>query len=1180
MRGYGLCTRQNASMVAFDKNNFNCLIERCEPTGGGAIDCLRPDHALLTWDYVHSLLQECTLGKDLGRSRHLQNLIIFHGLDSFTFCNDHLIRLYASSACLHEADAVFSRVSRPSVYTWTAITTAHADLGEYSTALRLFEQMQRDGCSPNKCLLLCILKICCNKSYSRSGDLVYHQLIRAGLESDVPLGSLLVRVYGLCGWLLEAQWVFDHLTGRDTILWSVIVSAYCDNGAFHVALNLVEQMLREGTNPDGVMFLCVVKACCSTRALDQGQLIHDLLIKYGIESDASMGSSLVDMYAKCGCLTEAQSTFDTLNCTNTVTWNVLIAAYAQLGTPAIGLFDQMQDNGIVADKVTFLSVLKSCRAIGSVEHGAKIHVQITLHGLDDDMLIASALVGMYAKCGRLQEADGLFLKMPVKDVIAWGELISGCAEAGESSFALDLFKAMRDAGVSPIEVTCLHALKACSSIKNIDDGRLINHEIVLYGFEADDTIGSSLVDLYAKCMKLDDAGNVFDKLSHQDVVSWGMLIAAYTGFDNYAAFEVFQKMQKQGIKADKFIYLLITKACGTECIITHGRQVHTLITEVNSIVDIDLVNALVEMYAKCGFVDDACKTFESSPHEDASSWGVLIAACTENGFPQLGFRFFTRLLELGLTPDSATLMCILKMCGIMEDTQQGRLVHGYLLSDVVYLDSVIGNSLISMYFKCGRLMEAANVFENLMDPNSVSWDSMIAGYSRNGHGHSALELFQIMQQHVTPGPSTFACTLKACGIEGLSYQGRLLHDQILRNGLEKDLVVGNALVDMYAKCGGLNDAQKVFTSLTLKDEVSWGAIISCSSVYGDPSNVLQLYARMQLDGIKPDKVTASCAAKACSSIGVLKLGRLIHDEVLKSSIETDVVAGTAIVDMYSKFQSPKEAFKTFDRIQHVNEASWTAVISASVQEGRMQRAEGWLNDLRTLGFVPDERTYTSILAARTRTGQIRETSLYTENAMEGSAFTPAIDHFNCVIDSLGRVGQLNEAEEVLLTMPIPPDIIGWVSLLTACQTFGNTGVGSVCLDHVARLDLNGTGSYIMTANMFADAQKWQKVSSVLNIRKSVGAWKVPGQAWLELEEGLWVFNVGEGLASHGEARSFKAVRKKMREQGFVPQVDLVLEYNSKFEEVSETPSLVSVPTNFSHQIIKSGSTLLACIESS
>ncbi|KAI5070701.1 hypothetical protein GOP47_0015044 [Adiantum capillus-veneris] len=1169
-------------MVPFDKNNLNCLIEICEPKGHHGphrtTDCLRPHHASLTWDYIHSLIQECASEKDLTRSRHIQKLIIFHGLDSITFYNDHLIRLYASCACLNEADVVFCRVPRPSFYTWTALITAHADLGKCSTALRLFETMRNDGYSPNKCLLLCILKICCDKSYSDLGDLVYDQLIRVRLESDVALGSLLVRVYGKCGCLHEAQSIFDHLAGRDTILWSAMVTAYCENGLYYVALNLLERMLREGTNPDDVMFLCMLKVCSSTRALDEGRLIHDLLITYGLESDVTMGSSLVDLYAKCGCLNEAQSTFDTLDHTNTVSWNALIAGYAQLGVPAMGLFDRMQKEEFSADKVTFLSVLKSCRANGDVVHGARLHGQIALQGLDNDMLITSALVGLYAKCGRLKEADGLFLKMPVKDVIAWGELINGCAEAGERSLALELFKAMQETGISPTEVTYLHALKACSSIENIDDGRLINHDIILYGFESNDAVGSSLVDMYAKCMELDDAHKIFDSMTCQDVVSWGVLIAAYTGYDNYAALEVFEKMQKQGVKADKCIYLLIIKACGTECNVLHGRLVHNLFVEGNSKVDMDLVNSLVDMYAKCGFIEDACKTFESSSHQGASAWGALIAACIENGFPQTTFGLFARLQELGLTPDNASLVSILKACGNTEDIQKGRLVHSYLMSDGNYFDSLIGNSLISMYFKCGLLREAANVFKHLKDPDSISWDSMIAGYSQNGHGVSALECFQTMQeQGLSPGPSTFACTLKACSIEGLSCQGRLLHDQILRNGVEKDLVVGNALVDMYAKCGGLDDAQKVFTSMTLRDEVSWGAILACNSLHGDPSNVLQLFARMQLDGIKPDRVTASCAAKACSSIGVMKLGKLIHDKVLKSGLETNVVVGTALVDMYVKFQSPKEALKAYDRIQHANEASWTAIMSASVQEGQMQHVKGWVNDLRMEGFVPDNRTHTSILAAGTRTGQIKEASLYIKNTMDGNAITPGIDHLNCVIDALGRVGQLNEAEEVLLTMPMAPDIIGWVSLLTACQTFGNMEVGSVCLDHVAKLDLNGTGSYVMTANMYADAQKWHKVSSVLNIRKSVGAWKLPGKAWLELAEGLHVFNVGEGLAAQGEVCSFKAVKKKMREQGFVPQVDLVLENRSEFE-VSEN-LLVSASSKFTNQVINPAPTLLSCVES-
>ncbi|KAH7276965.1 hypothetical protein KP509_39G028600 [Ceratopteris richardii] len=607
-------------------------------------------------------------------------------------------------------------------------------------------------------------------------------------------------------------------------------------------------------------------------------------------------------------------------------------------------------------------------------------------------------------------------------------------------------------------------------------------------------------------------------------------------------------MQQQDVRADKFIYICIIRVCNAEGALLQGQLVHTLLIEGNLRLDKDVLKVLIDMYAMCGCISDACRVFESSSYQDALSWGVLISACVEGGHSQLAFRSFTKMQELGLTPDGATIACILKACGCNDDILQSKLIHHHLISEDDYLDSKIGNILISTYFKCGLLREAAYVFEQVPNLTVTSWDSIISGYSRNGYGFQALEYFQKMQaQGTAPGPSTFACALKSCGIEQLSCQGRLLHDQIVRNGIEKNLVVGNSLVDMYANCGGFSDAQNVFMNMTLKDKISWGAILSCNSICGNLSNVLELYSEMRTDGIQLDNVTASYVIKTCSITGLTKLGRLIHDQVIRYGIETDVVVGTALVDMYAKFSSPKEAQQTCGKIQDVNEIACTALLSAFAQDNQIHLIKGLINDLETEGFVPDTHTHRSIATTLTHSGRSNETNQYIEDIIEGSVIKPATNHFNYVVDSLSRIGQLQKAAELLLTMPLPPDVTGWVSLLTACQMFGNTDVGLECLDNVAKLNCSGTGSFVMIAQMYADAQKWTKVSNILDIRKNVGAWKIPGQAWLEVIDGIHRFSTGDSLSPQTEVLSYKVVRRKMREQGFIPQLNLVMEFTAKYD---------------------------------
>ena len=241
----------------------------------------------------------------------------------------------------------------------------------------------------------------------------------------------------------------------------------------------------------------------------------------------------------------------------------------------------------------------------------------------------------------------------------------------------------------------------------------------------------------------------------------------------------------------------------------------------------------------------------------------------------------------------------------------------------------------------------------------------------------------------------------------------------------------------------------------------------CHALHDDNYEVLKLYMRMEVDGVKADVVTSSCTLKACGGIGALKHGRLLHDCVIRSGIDVDVVISTALIDMYARCGSSMEAHRAFEKAHIRNEVSWTALISAFVQDGNFELVRKCLKHMVQDGFMPDGQTFTSILAAYSNSGQMDANYQCLESMNDVHEISPTIEHMNCIIDTLARVGHLHEAEELLQTMPMPPDSTGWVSLLTACQTYGNMGVGWQCLNEVVKIDLCGTGSYMTIANICA-----------------------------------------------------------------------------------------------------------------
>lgn len=413
-----------------------------------------------------------------------------------------------------------------------------------------------------------------------------------------------------------------------------------------------------------------------------------------------------------------------------------------------------------------------------------------------------------------------------------------------------------------------------------------------------------------------------------------------------------------------------------------------------------------------------------------------------------------------------------------------------------------------------------------------------------------LELFDEMQQEgVQPSNVIFSCVLKACGSIGAIGHGRLNHDQIIRNGLASDVVIANTLVDMYARCGSLDEARKVFDELLSPDRVSWNAMISGYAQSGYGVAALKFFAKMQRDGMKPDQITFSCILKACGNMGTIVKGRFIHEQIIRSELESGVVIGTGLIDMYATAGDLKEAHKVFDTLLNRNVVSWCAMIAGYAKHGNWMLAGQCLLEMQYQDLKPDDRIYTIVLAACSHAGQVEEGYWYFQTMKEDHDITPSIEHFNCIIDMLGRAGRLYEATQLIETMPIPPDITGWMSLLTACRQFNNPEVGRHCFDQIVLLDPNVTAGYVFMSNIYTDAEMWKDSYKIQELKKNVNAWKKPGKAWIEASNDVHEFVVGDKTHILGNEVSIKIqrLRRGMDGKGYMPQFNM-LEWRLEGEE--------------------------------
>jgi pentatricopeptide repeat protein len=472
-------------------------------------------------------------------------------------------------------------------------------------------------------------------------------------------------------------------------------------------------------------------------------------------------------------------------------------------------------------------------------------------------------------------------------VISWNALIAGYAEYGRGREALDCFEQLQCEGLCPDALTFTCILKACASAGQLHKGETVHMEIIRSGLITGNIfLGNALVDMYSRCGAHAKAQQVHDELGVRNSATWNALIAGYARDQrDREAMNCFEKMKGEGVAPDAITFSCMLKVCGNMGAVEKGEEIHDEIVHREMIKDsVSLGNALVDMYAKCGSLTKAQDVHNKLDVRDIISWNALIAGYVQHGQSHKALKCFAQMKDEGFSPDVITFTCILTACGAVQDIETGKEIHEEVVNRcMLRKDLVLGISLVDMYAKCGFLAKARKVHDELHTRNSVSWSALIAGYAQHGHGHEALNCLEHMQDDgISPNVIIFTCILKSCGNAGALDKGKQIHDEILSKGwLEKDVVLGNALVDMYVKCGALVKAQQLLDELHVRDVVSWNAVIGGYADRGYGREALDCFGRMESEGLIPDGVTFLCVLSACSHSGLLNEAEACFDNMTR-----------------------------------------------------------------------------------------------------------------------------------------------------------------------------------------------------------------------------------------------------------------------------------------------------------
>eukprot|EP01018_Ginkgo_biloba_P008465 Gb_26313 [translate_table: standard] len=730
---------------------------------------------------------------------------------------------------------------------------------------------------------------------------------------------------------------------------------------------------------------------------------------------------------------------------------------------ALNILHLMDQRGIPPDFYAYASLLQSCVNVKTLPEGKLVHAHMIEIGFEPYIFLEAKLVILYAKCESLVDARRVFDQMPHQNVVSWNAIIAAYARHGKGGEALTLFYQMEGTGFQPDEFTFASVLPACAGLAALEHGKIIHEDIIRRGYQFDIFVGSALVDMYTKCGSIENARHVFDKMPRLGVVTWSAMIAGYTqnGY-NVEALKLFRQMQLAGVEPDKFTFASVLPACGSLAALDYGRNVHEEIILSGSMSDIFVENALLDMYAKCGSMEDARTVFDNMPERDVVSWTALISGYAQNGL-------FYEALEL------------------FEKMPQRNVVSWTVM--------------IAGYAQHGQVDEALKLFQKIPVKDVISWTAIIAGYVQNGCYDEALKLFQEMQlQGVKPSSGTFASVLPACANLAALHEGKELHEDIIKSGFQYDIFVGNALVDMYAKCQRIEDAQKVFQEMPRRDLVSWNSMIAGYTQNGYFTEALKLFQQMQLMCVKPNPDAFASVLSACANLAALHEGKKIHEGIVSCGFHSDVFVGSALIDMYAKCGSIDDARNVFDNMLKQDVVLWNAMIVGYATHGCGKEALQLFEQMQHLDTKPNLVTFVGVLTACCHAGLVDDGCQYFDAMSQDYHIVPAMKHYCCMVDLLGRAGRLDEALNFINKMPIQPDATVWGTLLGACTIHINIELGEHVAEQLFESDPRNAAHYVALSNIYAAAGRWDGVEKVRKMMKDRKVVKMPGCSWIEMKK--------------------------------------------------------------------------------
>lgn len=600
---------------------------------------------------------------------------------------------------------------------------------------------------------------------------------------------------------------------------------------------------------------------------------------------------------------------------------------------------------------------------------------------------------------------------------------------------------------------------------------------------------NAMISGYLLNGQLDPARQVFDQMPQRDLVSWNVMISGYVRNKSLsAARNLFEMMPKRDVVS----WNTMLSGYAQNGYADAARRIFDRMLEKNEI----SWNGLLAAYVQNGRIEEACMLFESKANWEVVSWNSLMGG-------------FVKQKRLG------DAKWIFDRMPVRDEVSWNTMITGYaqnnylaeaqrLFEEAPVKDVFTWTAMVSGYVQNGKVDEARMIFDAMPEKNTVSWNAMIAGYVQTKRMDMARELFEAM----------------TC----------------------KNVASWNTMITGYAQSGEITHARNLFDRMPQHDCISWAAIIAGYAQSGYSEDSLRLFIEMKRYGERLNRSPFTSVLSTCANLASLELGKQLHGQLVKVGFEAGCFVGNALLVMYCKCGSVEEAYHAFEEIVDKDVISWNTMIAGYARHGFGKDALMLFKSMKTVGIKPDDITMVGILSACSHTGLVEKGTEYFYSMNRDYGVIPNSKHYTCMVDLLGRAGRLDEAQNLMKNMPFEPDAATWGALLGACRLYGKTELAEKAAEVIFEMEPENAGMYVLLSNLYAASGRWGDVSKVRLKMRDRGVKKVTGYSWLEVQNKVHTFSVGDTL--HPEKDRIYAYLEelefKLKQDGFVYSTKLVL----------------------------------------